>query len=134
METVFIILLIAALLLFFLSFFLKDPYKQLREEVDQLSMQQLQEIYQIKKKLKILEEELLISEVELSPPLSMDLSYSSEKKAIHDIIKNQVWSLAQQGTPIKQIAEQSSLTIGEVQTIITEFSLKDETKQKFVKK
>lgn len=124
MGTIFITLFILSLLLFLLSFFLKDPYKQLEEEIDQLSMQQLQEMYQIKKKLKILEEELLVSDVDLSPPLSQ--FSSSNKKEIHEIIKNQVWSLAKQGIPIEQIAKQSSLPIKEVQAILTEFSFRGE--------
>ena len=128
MEKIFIILLIIAIFLFLLSFFFKDPYKQLREEIDQLSMQHLKEIYQIKKKLKVLEEELLISEVEMTQPILPERSSPSEKKAVHDIIKNQVWSLAQQGIPIKQIAEQSSLPIQVVQAIIVEFASKEEKK------
>jgi len=124
MGTIFISLFFISLLLFLLSFFLKDPYKQLEEEIDQLSMQQLQEIYQIKKKLKVFEEELLVSEVELSPPLSK--FSSSDKKAVHEIIKNQVWSLAGQGTPIEKIAKQSSLTTDEVQAILTEFAFRGE--------
>ncbi|WP_071395757.1 hypothetical protein [Bacillus tuaregi] len=123
MSTLLISLFCVSLLLFFLSFFLKDPYKQLREEIDQLNMNQLQEMYQIKKKLKILEEELLINEIELSPSLS---KIESENRAVHDIIKNQVRSLAGQGTPIEQIARQSSLPIKEVQSILKEYGFKGE--------
>ena len=124
MGTIFITLFILSLLLFLLSFFLKDPYKQLEEEIDQLSMQQLQEMYQIKKKLKVLEEELLVNDVDLSPPLSQ--FSSPNKKEIHEIIKNQVWSLAKQGTSMDQIAKQSSLPIKEVQAILTEFPFRGE--------
>jgi len=124
LGTIFITLFILSLLLFLLSFFLKDPYKQLEEEIDQLSMQQLQEMYQIKKKLKVLEEELLVSDVDLSPPLSQFAS--SNKREIHEIIKNQVWSLAKQGTSMDQIAKQSSLPIKEVQAILTEFRFRGE--------
>ncbi len=105
----------------FLSFFLKDPYKQLREEIDQLNMNQLQEMYQIKKKLKILEEELLVNDIELSPTLS---KIESNHTAVHEIIKNQVRSLAGQGTPIDQIAKQSSLPIKEVQAILMEYGFR----------
>lgn len=42
-------LLILSIGLFILSAFLKDPYKELREEMDQMSMQQIQEMYQIKR-------------------------------------------------------------------------------------
>jgi hypothetical protein len=87
-------------------------------------MQQLQEIYQIKKKLKVLEEELLVGDIDLSPPLSK--MGSSDKKIVHDIIKNQVWSLAQQGIPMEQIAKLSSLSLQDVQGILMEFSFRGE--------
>lgn len=51
-----------SLFLLILSLFLRDPIKDLREEIDQLSIQQVQELYKIKKKLKLLEEELMIGE------------------------------------------------------------------------
>ncbi|MBT2643784.1 hypothetical protein J7I80_16195 [Bacillus sp. ISL-41] len=117
MGYIIISLFVLAALLFALSFFLKDPYKELREEIDQLTIQQIQDLYQIKKKLKVLEEELLVND----STLEKQSSFSTGKKQIHDIIKNQVWSLAQQGMDINQIAKQSSLTNQEVQEIINEF-------------
>jgi Mor family transcriptional regulator len=117
MGSIIIILVALAALLFGLSFFLKDPYKELREEIDQLTIQQIQDLYQIKKKLKVLEEELLVND----SILDKQSSFTSGKKQIHDIIKNQVWSLAQQGMDINQIAKQSSLSNQEVQEIINEF-------------
>jgi len=123
MNTLFISLFGISILLMILSFFLKDPYKQLREEIDEINMQQLQEMYQIKKKLKILEEELLVNDIELSPPLS---KIDSNHTMVHEIIKNQVRSLAGQGTPIEQIARQSSLPVKEVQAILMESRFRDE--------
>jgi hypothetical protein len=117
MGYIIISLFVLAALLFALSFFLKDPYKELREEIDQLTIQQIQDLYQIKKKLKVLEEELLVNDT----PLEKQSSFNTGKTQIHDIIKNQVWSLAQQGMDINQIAKQSSLTNKEVQEIINEF-------------
>jgi uncharacterized protein YfkK (UPF0435 family) len=113
-------LLAFAVLVFVLSFFLKDPYKELREEIDQLTIQQVQEMYQIKKKLKVLEEELLVDGDRL---YGRNPQYN-DKKEIHEIIKNQVWSLAQQGRETSQIAKQSSLSIEEVEQIIHEFSIR----------
>lgn len=117
MGSIILILVALAALLFGLSFFLKDPYKELREEIDQLTIQQIQDLYHIKKKLKVLEEELLVND----SILEKQSSFTSGKKQIHDIIKNQVWSLAQQGMDINQIAKQSSLSNQEVQEIISEF-------------
>ncbi|MBT2693470.1 hypothetical protein [Bacillus sp. ISL-55] len=117
MGYIIISLFVLAALLFAISFFLKDPYKELREEIDQLTIQQIQDLYQIKKKLKVLEEELLVNDT----TLEKQSSFNTGKNQIHDIIKNQVWSLAQQGMDINQIAKQSSLTNQEVQEIINEF-------------
>ncbi|CAM3997098.1 hypothetical protein [Mesobacillus thioparans] len=117
MGYIIISLIVLAALLFALSFFLKDPYKELREEIDQLTIQQIQDLYQIKKKLKVLEEELLVGDTNLD----RQSSFNTGKKQIHEIIKNQVWSLAQQGMDLNQIAKQSSLSTQEVQEIINEF-------------
>jgi hypothetical protein len=120
MSYIIISLLSMAVLLFLLSFFLKDPYKELREEIDQLTIQQIQDLYQIKKKLKVLEEELLLNDSVLEKTSAND----SSNKQVHDIIRNQVWSLAQQGMDINQIARQSSLSPIDVQKIINDFAEK----------
>ena len=114
-------LLAFAVILLLLSAFMKDPYKILREEIEQLSMQQIQDMYVVKKKLKVLEEELLVNDTDFQPVSSMrSPKIAPEKKEIHEIIKNQVWSLVQQGLTIDQIARQSSLTVSEVESIIAE--------------
>jgi hypothetical protein len=120
MEYVIIGLLISSIILIIFSFFIKDPYKELKEEFDQFSMQQFQELYQIKKKLKVLEEELLIEDDYFNPSTLVN-EISTPNKEIHAILKNQVWSLAQQGLSIEQISKQSSLTPNEVKNIINEF-------------
>lgn len=113
MEIVLILLLSFSLLLLLVSFFQKNPYSELKEEVDQLTLQYAQEMYQVKKKLKILEEELLVSGDEFLP---------KNTQKIHDIIKSQVIALAQQGKPIEQIASQSSLSSDEVFSILYEYN------------
>lgn len=120
MMYILIGLLSLSILLLFISIFMKDPYKELRNELDQLSMQQIQDLYQIKRKLKILEEELLIDESGFRNTDSFETHPNT--KDIHAIIKNQVWSLAQQGLSIEQISSQSSLTPDKVTAIIYEFS------------
>lgn len=117
MGTIMLGLLGFSLLLLLFSFFQRDPYKELKEEVDQLTLQQVQEVYQMKKKIKILEEELLITDDDLS---TTKIPVMRKQREIHDIIKNQVWALAQQGKPIEQIAAQSSLSVDEVYAILKE--------------
>jgi hypothetical protein len=121
MGYVMIGLIAAAILLLILSFFLKDPYKSIREEIDQVSIHQIQELYLIKKKLKVLEEELLVDGADAKPagrPLSPG--------PVNPILKNQVLSLSQQGLSIDQISKQSSLSRDSVQEIVNEFSARRE--------
>jgi uncharacterized protein YfkK (UPF0435 family) len=118
MEMLMLVLLGFSLLLLLFSIFQKDPYTELKEEVDQLTLQQVQEVYQIKKKLKILEEELLVTD---DFPTTVMPNIENQKD-IHKIIKNQVWALAQQGKPIEQIASQSSLSVDDVYAILKEYT------------
>lgn len=125
MLIVTLVLLGISLLLLLLSFFLRDPIKDLREEIDQLSIQQVQELYKMKKKIKVLEEELMIGEEDFSfksPSSVKEIKpiQNENTPSIHAIIKNQVWTLAASGVPIDQIANQSSLSISQVQHIINE--------------
>ncbi|MDP4103889.1 MAG: hypothetical protein Q8935_02955 [Bacillota bacterium] len=115
MGIIMMVLLGLSLILFLISFFQKDPYKELKEEVDQLTIQHVQEIYQMKQRLGILEEELLVSE----DPFTTGLKNTRD---IHEIIKNQVISLAQQGKSIEQIANQSSLSTTDVYNILNDYA------------
>ncbi|XJZ26229.1 hypothetical protein ACF5W4_12600 [Bacillota bacterium Lsc_1132] len=115
MEMIMLVLFGLSLLLLIISFFQKDPYKEVKEEIDQLTLQQVQELYQLKKKISILEEELLVPNDDFLKPAS---SRHKSKREIHDIIKNQVWALAQQGKPIEQIASLSSLSPADVYEIL----------------
>lgn len=120
MEYIIIALLSFSVVLLILSFFLKDPYKELKDDFDQFAMQQIQEIYQIKRKLKILDEELLVEDSHFHSHISVE-TRDIHKDEVHAIIKNQVWSLAQQGLSIEQIARQSSLSEEHVKMIIKEY-------------
>jgi len=109
----------AGIVFLLLSFFLKDRSRHLEKEVEELSMQFLQETYQLKKKVKVLEEELLIG-----PPVTslQETASASETIAgINEILKNQVISLYYQGTKIEDIAKQSSLSLSQVRHILTPY-------------
>lgn len=59
LETAIIGLFSFSIVLLVLSFFKKDKYKELENQIENLTMTVMQENYQIKKKMKVLEEELL---------------------------------------------------------------------------
>ena|SRR6185312_6139045 len=107
MNTIIIILLSASALLFILSFFQKDRTRELEKEVEQLSIQMLQEHYTIKKRMNVLEEELLIED---DPSLF--------KKEPNKILINHVLALFNQGLDLQQISKQSSLSVETVRDII----------------
>ena len=110
MNIVLIILAAVSIILFIVSFFLPDPVKELTEEVEQLSIQMYQENFQLKKRIKRLEEELLIPN---------DLEGKQKKETgINPIIVNQVRLLNEQGLTVEQIAKQSSLSVEQVQNIL----------------
>jgi hypothetical protein len=125
LELILLSLLTFSIGLLILSVFLRDPYKELRDEMDQMSMQQIQEMYQIKKKLKVLEEELLVADEPFMESVPSEPSvHSAEKRTVHEIIKNQVMLLTRQGLSVEQIARQSSLSPDEVRTIQTEMKFR----------
>lgn len=69
MEYIMIGLLSFAVLLLILSFFKRDKVNDLEEQLEQLSVTVMQENYQMKKRIKILEEELLFHDEDLQKTL-----------------------------------------------------------------
>lgn len=61
-ESTIIGLFSFSIVLLVLSFFKKDKYNELENQVENLTMIVMQENYQLKKKMKVLEEELLGNE------------------------------------------------------------------------
>lgn len=112
MDTLIISLLCGSILLFIVSFFQKDKTKQLEKEVEELGLTVLKEHYQLKKRMKVLEEELLIEES------LMGIEPKVAGQEINEILKSQVLSLYSQGVNLKQISSQSSLSLDTVKKII----------------
>ncbi|MGN1387111.1 MAG: hypothetical protein ACI4XS_10940 [Bacillus sp. (in: firmicutes)] len=113
MGIVLICLLVLAILLFVLSFFKVDRVAELERSVEEMSLQHIQDIYQLKRQVRILEEELLTPE---HVPFSSNLHLINEESAtkVNEILKNQVKSLYQQGFSIKEIAARSTLSHNDI--------------------
>ena len=109
-----IIIMILGVLLIALSFFIKDTSKKVETEVEDLSFTVYQETSALKRRLKVIEEELLIEPINSAPKKSA----SAVKPVIHEIIKSQVLELHKQGYSLKDISSRSSLTIEEVKSVI----------------
>ncbi|MBE4907977.1 hypothetical protein IMZ08_07925 [Bacillus luteolus] len=106
MEYMIIGLLLFAVLLLLVSFFRKDKLNEIEEQVDQLSLTLMHETYQLKKKMKILEEELLINEQEIPKPIS-------PIRDENEYILTQI----EKGMAFDQIAKESGLPTEEVRLL-----------------
>ncbi|MEK3807952.1 hypothetical protein [Metabacillus sp. SLBN-84] len=72
MEIMIIALFAVSILLIGVSFFQRDSVKDIEQEVEHLSVSSMQEIYKLKKKVRVLEEEILQNGLQLSDYDSID--------------------------------------------------------------
>jgi hypothetical protein len=62
MEITIITLLVAGIALIVLSFFKQNKTQQIETQLENVSIQLMKELYQINKKIKVLEEEMMITD------------------------------------------------------------------------
>lgn len=131
--------MIVGILCIIVSFFLKDSTKRVEQDVEELSINIYQETNNIKRRLKIVEEELLLepnfqvkatkkadapfqpaSRGNGSPQTSSIHMYTqkSMSKPINSILMSQVLELNKQGLSIPEISKLSTLTEEQVIEII----------------
>lgn len=109
MVATLITLIVVATILLVLSFFMTDKLEQLEGQYEQLSISMMQDTYQIKKQIKVLEEELLTDGFNDST-----LHVDDEKP----LLIQQVYDLHQQGYSTTEISQQTNLDNYDVQAII----------------
>jgi hypothetical protein len=126
METLIILLFSLAIVLLIISFFGKDKVAKLEEDMEQMTLTYMQDIYQLKKKVKILEEEFVIQDEPVPPVKVKSPVNSNDSEPIHEILKSQVLSLYSQGLSLDQIARQSSLTKEQTIAVIEQQRLRGE--------
>lgn len=124
MEIIIIVLLIVSILLFILSFFKVDRLTELEKTVEQLSLQHVQDLYQMKKKIRILEEELLIQDSMSFAPKEKGNSPIEKPVKVNEILQSQVLSLYQQGLSIDEISERSTLSHDDIMDVLQSSQLK----------
>ncbi|MBD1378892.1 hypothetical protein [Metabacillus arenae] len=108
MEFVIAALFLISIVLIGLSFFQRDSFKELEQDVDTLQLSAMQEIYKLKKKVRVLEEELLPSEVVIS----------NTKSNIDQHTVRQILSKYENGMSVDAIAKAEHVTKEEVNMII----------------
>lgn len=120
MLIVSILLLAIAIGLIAISFFVGDKYSELKEEVEQLSFDVVQDKYKLERKIKVLEEELLIG----STPLT-NKKAQVKQNAHQDVSSEDVTiSLFKKGYTASQISQFTSTSIEKVESILHSANLK----------
>lgn len=102
-------ILIVAIILFILSFLMNDRFKDIEDQLEQYSMSTMQDTYQMKKKIKILEEELLTND--LSDDMFQNEGQSSENE-------RKIVQLHEKGYSIQEITELTKLSTYDIQLIL----------------
>ncbi|MFD1926561.1 hypothetical protein ACFSFY_00540 [Sporosarcina siberiensis] len=108
-----IILIAIGIIIVFASFFLNNTDKH-ADELEKVSISLHQETNGLKKRLKAVEEELMIG----INPVSTNSQNTFREKPIHEIIVNQILTLKSQGYSIDDIAERASLTKEQVSSVL----------------
>lgn len=111
MIYVLITLIAVAVILFIVTFFMHDKFDDLENQFEQFSISTMQDTYQLKKKVKILEEELLTDD------LSGDIQ-PTQAAANKPLLMQKVYHLHQQGYSADTIADRTELTSSDVKTIL----------------
>ncbi|MDN4609038.1 hypothetical protein [Sporosarcina highlanderae] len=107
-----LILLSIGIILIILSFFFGKSSRKTEDEIEIISISLHQETNQLKKRLRAIEEELMIG---VGP---IPKGRQPKTKPVHEIIVNQILSLQAQGYSIPEIAKRSSLTDSEVLDVL----------------
>ncbi|ARJ37416.1 hypothetical protein CSV71_09915 [Sporosarcina sp. P21c] len=107
-----LILLSIGVLAVITSFFVGNKTRAMDDELENISISLHQETSNLKKRIRLLEEELMVASPSSEPPAP------APQKTIHAIIVNQITSLHKQGYTIPEIAKRASLSEKEVTEVL----------------
>jgi len=113
MLYIFVTIIAIGLVLFISSFFVKNKLSDLENQLEQFSISTMQDTYQMKKKIKILEEELLTETISENAATSIPPSVQDKPLLIQ-----KVYHLHNQGFSTEDISKQTNLNSHDVQTIL----------------
>ncbi|KGR91515.1 hypothetical protein CD30_05520 [Ureibacillus massiliensis 4400831 = CIP 108448 = CCUG 49529] len=130
-----IILMIIGIVCVVVSFFLKDSSKKIEKDLEELSISIYQETNSLKRRLKVVEEELLLEpNFQVKSPLpnktksSINQSFQLKQteaapaknvKPINEILVRQVIELKKQGYTLQEMIKMSPLSEEQIRYILT---------------
>ena len=129
------IIMIIGICFLILSFFVKDSTKKIEKDVEELSINIYQETNALKRRLKLVEEELLLDgpsgsmnaipqQKKSSTPIVQtqsvppSLNNQSNVKPVHSILVSQVLELGKQGMSVPEIQKRATLSAEQIVHIL----------------
>ncbi|KYG92196.1 hypothetical protein MHH70_03880 [Metasolibacillus sp. FSL H7-0170] len=117
-----IILMIIGIFFIIISLFLRDSAKKVEKEVEELSISIFQETNQLKRRLKIVEEELML-EPNFQVAKKKQAHYTAPSQTyaaqpINSILVSQVLELNKQGLAVSEISKLSTLSEEQIHQIL----------------
>lgn len=123
-----IALMILGIVCIIISFFLKDSTKKLEKDLEELSINIYQETNALKRRVKLIEEELLLDanfkivpttgKTKSSSLISKQTKATNGTKQINEILVQQVIELNKQGYSLSDIKKLSSLNEEQILSIL----------------
>ncbi|SEN55026.1 hypothetical protein SAMN04488134_101333 [Amphibacillus marinus] len=111
MVQIIITLAAVSFVLFILSLFVNDKFKEVEQQIEHLSMSNLQESYKLTRKIEVLEEEILPNEDVLQ---GFSLRQPDSTKEIEQLYK--------QGLSLTEISKKTQLSEYDIETVIKNLS------------
>jgi len=108
--TIVILLAAIAAVLWIASYFVKDPENKIQEEFEELSLDLLQDMHAMKKRIEMMEQEM-----------DIEPAVYSRTGRVMDITKRHVLTLYTKGTSIDEIVDQIKVPEAAVQDIIDDY-------------
>ncbi|MEC1180074.1 hypothetical protein P9B03_16350 [Metasolibacillus meyeri] len=113
-----IILMIVGIFFIILSLFLRDSTKKVEKEVEELSISIFQETNQLKRRLKVVEEELMLEPNFQVAKKRYAPTQTTVAQPVNGILVSQVLELNKQGLAINEISKLSTLSEEQVRQIL----------------
>ena len=108
-----ITLMIIGIAALIISIFVGTKQKS-TDEIEKISISLHQETNNLKKRLKALEEELMLDPV----PITQSVRTAGTEKPVHSIIVSQIAALHSQGYSVEEISKRSSLETDQVRSVL----------------
>lgn len=115
MLYVLLTIIIIGIILFASTFFMNDKLVHIEQQLEQFSISTMQDTYQLNKKLKVLEEELLTNN---SYNVHSEKDPTSNTKDEQPLLLQKVYHLYEQGYSIEDISKETGLKNYDIQTIL----------------